>query len=185
MLDRFESGDTIHESYGYCIFIFGGVVTLALFAGALVVLSFAFPTLPFVPSTKARVESLLALSGMRPGDTVVDIGSGDGRIVIACAQAGAIAHGYEINPLLVWWSRRRIRALGLGDRATIFATNFWRVDFSDYDIIFVQHSHSHEAARTVFEAAAEKRCTGCRQRSDFSELETLARGWGSECVLCR
>ncbi|MEK7619425.1 MAG: hypothetical protein AAB416_04315 [Patescibacteria group bacterium] len=123
-------------------FIFGGVVTLALFAGALVVLSFAFPTLPFVPSTKARVESLLALSGMRPGDTVVDIGSGDGRIVIACAQAGAIAHGYEINPLLVWWSRRRIRALGLGDRATIFATNFWRVDFSDYDIIFLYSIHT-------------------------------------------
>lgn len=123
-------------------FIVGGAFSLVLFLGAAVVLSFGFPNLPFVPSTRARVDSLISLSGVAAGNTVVDIGSGDGRIVIACAQAGAIAHGYEINPLLVWWSRRRIQALGLKDRATIHPTNFLRADYSRYDVVFLYGIHS-------------------------------------------
>ncbi len=102
---------------------------------AIVFLSFGFPLLPFVPSAMNRVEALVSISGVNAGEKVVDIGSGDGRIVIAFATQGAIAHGYEINPLLVWWSRRQIRKRGLEKQAYIYQKNFWNADFSSYDII--------------------------------------------------
>ena len=66
-----------------------------------------------------------------------DIGSGDGRIVIALARAGAVAHGYEINPLLVWWSRVKIRRAGLDGRAYIHRKNLWHTDFSSFDAVTV------------------------------------------------
>lgn len=91
----------------------------------------------FVPSSYAKVEKMIELARLKSGDVAVDLGSGDGRIVIALAKAGVIAHGYEINPFLVWWSRRKIRAAGLTDRAFIHWQNFWKVDFSKADVVIV------------------------------------------------
>ncbi len=115
--------------------IIGCVGVLSLLACALAVLSFGLPILPFVPSSNMRIEALRKLSELKSGERVADIGSGDGRIVIALAKDGAIAHGFEINPLLVWWSRMQIQKRGLNDSATIYAKNFWHVDFSSYDVV--------------------------------------------------
>ena len=90
---------------------------------------------PFVPSKASAVEKVLACSKTGPGTTMADIGSGDGRIVMAFARTGAEAHGYEINPLLVWWSRRKIRAAKLEGRAFIHLKDLWRVDYSPYDTV--------------------------------------------------
>jgi precorrin-6B methylase 2 len=65
----------------------------------------------------------------------VDIGSGDGRIVIALAKKGAIAHGIEINPFLVWLSRRNIQKAGLEGKAFIHRADMWKQNFSSYDIV--------------------------------------------------
>lgn len=71
------------------------------------------------------------------GDRAVDLGSGDGRIVIALARAGAEAHGYEHNPILVWWSRYKIRRAGFSGRAFIHQANFWKLDFSHFTVVTV------------------------------------------------
>lgn len=91
----------------------------------------------FVPTSRAKVEVMMKLANIQPGVIAADVGSGDGRLVIAMARAGAIAHGYEINPLLVWWSRRRIRKVGLQDRAFIHRQDFWKVDFSQFSVVTV------------------------------------------------
>lgn len=91
----------------------------------------------YVPSSYAKVEKMIKLAGPKTGEVAVDLGSGDGRIVIALAKAGAIAHGYEINPFLVWWSRYKIQRLGLTDRAFIHWQNFWKVDLSKADVVVV------------------------------------------------
>lgn len=117
--------------------VVGSVSALLLCAGAIVALSFCVPSLPFVPSGKRRIQGMIALSDVQPGQHVADLGSGDGRLVIAFAKAGAIVHGYEINPLLVWWSRRRIKALHLEDRATIFLMDFFHADLSGYDVLTI------------------------------------------------
>lgn len=90
---------------------------------------------PYVPSRSAQVQALVELSGVRPGEKAVDLGSGDGRIVEAFARVGAEAHGYEINPLLVWASRQRLRAAGLSEKAFIHWKSFWPIDLSSMDIV--------------------------------------------------
>jgi hypothetical protein len=66
---------------------------------------------------------------------MADLGSGNGKIVIEFAKRGAEAHGFEINLILVWISRMRIRKLGLQKKAFIHWKNFFKQDFSDFDII--------------------------------------------------
>jgi ribosomal protein L11 methylase PrmA len=90
---------------------------------------------PFVPTDKATIQ--LLLSYVKKGKNFADIGSGDGRVVLACAQAGAQAYGYEMNPILVAWSYLTIYLKGLRKTAVIHRKNFWNCDFSSYDVIFV------------------------------------------------
>ncbi len=103
----------------------------------MLVIIIMFRGAPYVPSQKKTVEQMTALADVHLGDRAIDLGSGDGRVVIALAEAGAEAHGYEINPLLVWLGRREIRRAGLGDRAFIHWKDFWSVDFSDFDVVTV------------------------------------------------
>ncbi|MDQ3239736.1 MAG: hypothetical protein M3P33_04385 [bacterium] len=92
---------------------------------------------PFVVTKKERVEKIIELAQIKQGELVADIGSGDGTIIIALARAGAIAHGYEINLLLVLWSWIRIRKLGLERCAFVHWSNMWTSDFSKYDVVVV------------------------------------------------
>jgi len=74
---------------------------------------------------------------VKKGDKVVDLGSGDGRFVIAFAKKGAEAHGYEINPLLVLISKYKIKKAKLKDKAFIHWKSFWKVDLGKYNIIIM------------------------------------------------
>ncbi|RJQ36393.1 hypothetical protein C4552_03845 [Candidatus Parcubacteria bacterium] len=123
------------------------ILVLAIYAGTLVAVALAIAAAvplfwfargaPFVPSSRARIRCMVALADIRPGQRAADIGAGDGRIVIALARAGAIATGFEINPLLVWFARLRIRLAGLGNRATVNRSNFWHQSFAPFDIVTV------------------------------------------------
>lgn len=103
-----------------------GVVTRSLVNGA-----------PYVPSSDRKILIMVKLAGIKPGERAADFGSGDGRVVMAFARAGAKAHGFEVNPILVWLSRRKIRAADLNDRAHIHWRSFWRMDAGDFDVIAV------------------------------------------------
>ena len=91
----------------------------------------------FVRSKNSAVEAMLDLASASPGQKAVDVGSGDGRLVIAMAQRGLDAHGYEINPFLVLISKRSIKKLGLQSRAHIYWKNFWNEDFSRFDVVTI------------------------------------------------
>lgn len=121
-------------------------LTIVAYAAELLILlgvvAFIIPPLvqgaPFVPSHKTAVDRILALLHPIAGQTVADLGSGEGRIVIALVQAGAAeAHGYEINPFLVLYSRWKIRRAGLKGKAFIHWTSLWRVNYKKYDIVAV------------------------------------------------
>ncbi len=87
------------------------------------------------PSSHEETRIMAEMSDAQPGDLAVDLGSGDGRVVIALAQKGAEAHGFEVNPVLVALSRRKIRELGLSDTAIIHWRSFWGADLSRFDIV--------------------------------------------------
>jgi cyclopropane fatty-acyl-phospholipid synthase-like methyltransferase len=89
------------------------------------------------PSSQEKVRLMVDMAGIVPGEKAADLGSGDGRVVIALAREGAEAHGYEVNPALVLISRRKIREAGLAGKAFIHWGNFWRRDLSPYDLITV------------------------------------------------
>jgi Methyltransferase domain len=75
------------------------------------------PDVPFVPTPPVVVEAMLKLAGVGPEDYVIDLGSGDGRIVIAAArQYGARGLGVEIDPALVGEARREARRQGVDGR---------------------------------------------------------------------
>jgi len=90
---------------------------------------------PFVPTKKEAVKQMVICAKVTPGCKALDIGSGDGRIVIALAQAGAEAHGIDNNPLLIWWSRIAIKDLGLEGKAFIHWGDFWKMDMSSFDVV--------------------------------------------------
>jgi precorrin-6B methylase 2 len=91
----------------------------------------------YFPTTPRGVKEMLSLAEVHAGQNIVDLGSGDGRILIACAERGAKAIGYEINPVLVWRSRRAVARAGVADRAVVYWKSFWDIDLSQFDAIIV------------------------------------------------
>jgi precorrin-6B methylase 2 len=107
----------------------------ALIVGTLFVLvrtSLGFA--PFVPSRRVVIEKALDLACVGPGIAFVDLGSGDGRVVIEAARRGAVATGVERVWLL--WLLSHIRATIAGQPARFLLADLWQVDIGDADVIF-------------------------------------------------
>lgn len=92
---------------------------------------------PFAVTRKEKMNKMLNLLDIKSGDMFADLGSGDGRIVIAAAKKGARAHGYELNPVLVLISRIKIKKARLEGKAFIHRKSYWGVSLKHYDAISV------------------------------------------------
>ena len=92
---------------------------------------------PFVTTSSDNLKTVIELAEVMPGMKVIDLGSGDGRVVLEFAKHGAIVHGFEIKPELIERSRKRILDANLSNNATIFEKSFWDVDLSAYDMIYI------------------------------------------------
>jgi precorrin-6B methylase 2 len=93
---------------------------------------------PYYPTPETIVVKMLELGGLKPGEKMFDLGSGDGRIVIAAAQKfRADAIGVELDKDLCRQSLERIRRLGLGKNAQIVEGDILKQDYSSADLITV------------------------------------------------
>jgi SAM-dependent methyltransferase len=91
---------------------------------------------PFVTSPDNVTLEMLRIAGVGPKDHVVDLGSGDGRIVIVAAKRfGATGLGVEIVPQLVEQSRRSARDAGVGDRVRFEEQDLFRTDLSQASVV--------------------------------------------------
>ena len=91
---------------------------------------------PSIPTPQPLVERMLEAGHIKAGDTVYDLGSGDGRVVITAVQKyGARAVGVELMPDLCRKARERIQTLGLADRASIVEGSALHVDLSPADLV--------------------------------------------------
>ncbi|XP_030607149.1 ATP synthase subunit C lysine N-methyltransferase isoform X1 [Archocentrus centrarchus] len=123
-----------------------GLVVTGVLGGSLVALyavatPFVAPALrkvclPFVPATATQVENVLRVLRARSG-TLVDIGSGDGRIVIAAAKHGFRASGFELNPWLVWYSCYRAWREGVHRSTSFHISDLWKVSFAQYSNVVI------------------------------------------------
>ena len=91
---------------------------------------------PYVPTPEAVLKRMLELAEVKPGDTVIDLGSGDGRLVIAAAlKYGAHGFGVELDPLLVERSNESARRAGVADRAKFLRQDLFETDFRAADVL--------------------------------------------------
>lgn len=91
---------------------------------------------PYVVSPQEIVDRMLELADVKPGETVYDLGSGDGRILItAVVRFKAKAVGVEISDELVKSTNDRIRRLGLDNDARVIHGSFLNVDLSPADVV--------------------------------------------------
>ena len=95
------------------------------------------PFLPFVGTPEGTVKQMVAWANIKPGQKSVDLGAGDGRVVIAMAQAGAIATGCEIQQKYARRAKAHIAHAKLGNCASVKETDFWKEDVSSYDIVTI------------------------------------------------
>jgi precorrin-6B methylase 2 len=89
----------------------------------------------WVPSPETTVERMLDVAKVTPQDYVIDLGSGDGRNVIAAAKRGARAHGVEYNTDMVELSRRNAVTAGVAERATFAQGDMYEADFSKATVL--------------------------------------------------
>lgn len=92
-------------------------------------------TVPFVVSPEAVVDRMLRIADIGPGDFVIDLGSGDGRIVIGAAKRGARALGIDIDPSLVARARANATAAGVGTRTEFVARDLFETDLGAATVV--------------------------------------------------
>lgn len=86
---------------------------------------------PYIPTAPSVVDRMLEIAKVGPGDYVIDLGSGDGRIVITAAKKyGARGFGVEIDPELVARAKANARAAGVSDRVDFRERDLFATDLS-------------------------------------------------------
>ena len=89
----------------------------------------------WVPTPASLVEKMLDMAAVTPQDVVMDLGSGDGRNVIAAAKRGARAVGFEFNPEMVALSNRLAQQAGVSERATFVEGDMYVADISNATVM--------------------------------------------------
>ncbi len=93
---------------------------------------------PFVPTPWVILDEMLKLADIRPDDTVYDLGSGDGRLVIAAAERhGARGVGIERHPDLVVYSRALAERRGVADRVKFVEGNVLEADVRSATVVMM------------------------------------------------
>ena len=124
------------------------VITAVLLITALLWLVIpAVSGLAWVPTRVERIRKALQLAGVQPGETLVDLGAGDGRVLfIAAREFAARAIGVEISPVhcLMAWLRARFSPVR--PQISIRCMDLFRADLHDADVVFA-YMTSRQSAR--------------------------------------
>ena len=89
----------------------------------------------WVPTPNGLVDKMLEIGKVTDKDILIDLGSGDGRTVIAAAKIGAKALGIEYNPDMVALSEKNARDSGVSERAKFIKADLFEYDFSEATVI--------------------------------------------------
>ncbi len=89
---------------------------------------------PYVPTRQADIEQIFTKIKLRKGSRVVDLGSGDGRVLLAASRHGYRAQGYELNPILALIANLRLRRY---PASAVNIASYWGADLTKADLVFV------------------------------------------------
>jgi len=111
-------------------------VIAALLFGLILIFAFVvFYGAPYLPTLKPQVQTAFELLDLKPGQTLLELGSGDGKVLLAAARAGYNAVGIELNPVLVLvslWRTKKYRK-----QVRVVWGNFWKETWPKSDAVFV------------------------------------------------
>ena len=127
----------------------------------------------YVPTPKDLVRKMLRVAGVRRGETVFDLGAGDGRILIEAVRGfGARAIGVEMDPERL--ARIQERLTATGTEATVLAGDLMQVNLSSADVVTIYLSES------VNTKLAEKLRNELKPGARIVSLDYVLPGWASE-----
>lgn len=113
------------------------LITLALLLLVIFNLLTIFSGAPFFPTANKDLREILKLAKLKKGDIFLELGSGDGRVVMeAVKRYGVLGTGIELNPFWVFYSLIVSRILGIKN-ISFKRKNFFNVSFSEADVIFI------------------------------------------------
>ena len=90
---------------------------------------------PYVPTLSRQIEIALQMAHLRPGQTLLELGCGDGKMVVAAARSGLRVVAYELNPIMyaIAWLRTRPYRRSV----RLIWGNYWTKDWPEADVIYV------------------------------------------------
>ena len=138
---------------------------------------------PWVPTPDVLVDTMLEMADVSPNDLVVDLGSGDGRTVIAAARLGARAIGIEFDPELVALSTQRADEAGVSDLTEFVATDLFEYDLSRATVItlFLLPDLNYKLRPTLFALQPGTRIVSNTWKLDGWDDDPDARnGWAPD-----
>jgi len=152
-----------------------GIGLVILLICALWLLVPALYGVPWVPTREARIRKALQMADLQPGETLYDLGAGDGRVLLMAAKEfGARGVGIEIGPVQCALGWLRILFNGGRHEVRMRCGDFYRADVAEADVIFV-YLTSSQTARLAKKLEEELR-SGTRVVSiaaDFSDWQPL------------
>ena len=111
--------------------VLASMVILPVFFGA-----------PWHPLSDENIDRIIKFADLKPGDTFCDLGSGDGRVLIAASRENCVRGiGVEIDPIKVWLSRCFTTTAKLSDKIRIYRGNMYDFDVSEADVIYLYLTH--------------------------------------------
>ena len=94
------------------------------------------PDVPYVPTPQVVVDAMLEVGGVKPGDVLYDLGSGDGRIVVTAAKRfGVRGVGIDINPERIQEAEANARAAGVEKLTEFREEDLFKADFSEATVV--------------------------------------------------
>lgn len=112
-------------------------MTWLIVVGVVLMICFGYVLLfgaPYLPTLRRQIEASMELAALQPGQTMIELGCGDGRVVLVAAKKGINVVGYELNPLLfaLCW----VRTLRYRSRVKVVWGNFWKAEWPQADVIY-------------------------------------------------
>jgi len=90
---------------------------------------------PYLPTLDKPAKAAMELADLQPGQRLLELGCGDGKILIAAAKQGIQVTGFELNPLLVIFCK--LRCWHYRNLVRVQWANFWTKDWPETDVIFI------------------------------------------------
>ena len=115
------------------LWVMFGIIVLGLVYGYFIF----YKDVGWVPTPQALIEIMLDMANVTSSDYVIDLGSGDGRMVVAAAERGATALGIEYNPDFVELARLAAAKAGVSANATFEEADIFESDFSQATVVIL------------------------------------------------